>query len=109
MKGIEFEYRAVNLVSNHQVSAAMRGCTFARRACHGKAPPRCAQLEGAYASLNPQCVVPTLEIDGQVMTQSVSKLFLSPSVWYAHFSPLHIEPTWRVIHVDQNNLVNYLL
>eukprot|EP00731_Ephydatia_muelleri_P028289 Em0019g1162a len=47
MKGIEYEYRAVNLVNNHQ-------------------------LEDAYASLNPQCVVPTLEIDGQVMTQSLA-------------------------------------
>ena len=30
------------------------------------------QFSDTYKALNPQCVVPTLEIDGSVLTQSVS-------------------------------------
>jgi maleylpyruvate isomerase len=48
-KGVEYQYVAVNLATGEQHS-------------------------DAYKSLNPQGLVPALEVDGQVLTQSVSIL-----------------------------------
>lgn len=49
MKGIDYEYSPVHLVQDGG-----------------------QQFSDTYKALNPQCVVPTLEIDGQVLTQSLS-------------------------------------
>ncbi|XP_064403388.1 maleylacetoacetate isomerase-like isoform X3 [Halichondria panicea] len=48
LKGIEYEYKAVHLVKDGG-----------------------QQFTDTYKALNPQCVVPTLEIDGLVLTESL--------------------------------------
>ncbi|XP_064403390.1 maleylacetoacetate isomerase-like [Halichondria panicea] len=82
LKGIEYEYKPVHLVQDGG-----------------------QQFADSYKALNPQCVVPTLEIDGLVLTESLAIIeYLDETRGPPYFVP-HGDPAKRArVRSISNNI-----